>query len=78
MRTRGLRAAEPLVKHYRGDVYYVRCKAEGYGLYRIFYFRNGPSSFFAFHAFKKDTERIPGREKKRIAALYQQFRGKKL
>lgn len=59
--TRGLSALPPLTGHIEGAVWELRSKVEGYGLSRIFYYRDGLQSFHAFYPYQKKDEWLPAR-----------------
>jgi len=61
LETRGLGALPPLTGNIEGPVWELRSKVEGYGLCRIFYYRDGVQSFHAFHAYQKKDKRLPAR-----------------
>jgi len=77
LETRGLGARPPLTGHVEGPVWELRSKVEGYGLYRIFYYRDGIASFHAFYAYQKKTERLPDRVRAEVLKRYEQITGKK-
>lgn len=74
LRTRGVKARAPLVKHLEGDVYYLRSRCNPHGTFRIFYFRDGARSFRAFLAFQKKGRRIPKRIRKRALHRFKQIK----
>ncbi len=75
--TRGLKALPPLTGNIEGPVWELRSKVEGHGLYRIFYYRDGATSFHAFFAYQKKEERLPGRVKDEVLKVYTQLTGGK-
>jgi hypothetical protein len=75
--TRGLSALPPLTGHIEGAVWELRSKVEGYGLYRIFYYRDGLQSFRAFYPYQKKDERLPARIRAEVLKRYEEITGKK-
>jgi phage-related protein len=78
LETRGLDALPPLTGNVEGPVWELRSKVAGYGLYRIFYYRDGPTSFHAFYAYQKKDNKLPNRIREEVLSLYEQFTGRKL
>ena len=77
LETQGEQATCPLVKHFRGDVRYLRSKAKRQW-FRIFYFPDGELTFRAFDALRKRSNRLARKDTKRIYARYKAATGKKL
>jgi phage-related protein len=77
LESRGLGALPPLTGHVEGPIWELRSKVEGHGLYRIFYYRDGTTSFRAFYAYPKKTERRPDRVRAEVLKRYEQITGKK-
>lgn len=77
LETRGVNGArEPLVGHMQDDVYYLRCNVEGYGWFRCFFFRDGPTSFCGFFGLDKKTNRIPRRVAKQIMQKFNELKSR--
>jgi hypothetical protein len=74
---RGLAALPPLTGHVEGPVWELRSKVEGYGLYRIFYYRDGLQSFHAFYPYQKKDERLPARVRAEVLKRFEQITGRK-
>jgi len=70
LEVRGTQAKFPLVRHFEEGVLELRIKRFPHGIYRAFYFQNGPHSFLAFHACRKQGRRLGKRERRRIMCLY--------
>jgi phage-related protein len=75
--TRGLSALPPLTGHIEGPIWELRSKVDGYGLYRIFYYRDGLTSFHAFYPYQKKDERLPARVRAEVLKRYEELTGKK-
>ncbi|MBA4159331.1 MAG: type II toxin-antitoxin system RelE/ParE family toxin [Gemmatimonadetes bacterium] len=74
---RGLKARPPLTGHIEGPIWELRSKVAGYGLYRIFYYRDGAASFHAFYPYHKKDNRLPNRVRVEVLGRYEQLTGKK-
>lgn len=77
LETRGVRALPPLTGNVEGPIWELRSKVEGHGSFRIFYYRDGPRSFRAFHAFQKKEERLPHHVRDEVLKKYEQLTGRK-
>lgn len=77
LRSRGLEARSPLVKHLKGDIYYLRTKCEPHGIFRTFYFRDGKRRFRAFFAYQKKDQKLPDRIRRKVLRRYRRITGKK-
>lgn len=75
LETRGLRALPPLTGHFNGPIWELRSKVEGHGLYRIFYYRDGESSFRAFFPYQKKDEKLPNRVRDEVLKAYKGLTG---
>ncbi|HEX8392021.1 MAG TPA: type II toxin-antitoxin system RelE/ParE family toxin [Longimicrobium sp.] len=75
--SRGIRALPPLTAAVKGPVWELWSKVEGVGLYRLFYYRNGESSFHLFYAYQKKDERLPNHVRDEVLKRYEQFTGRK-
>lgn len=73
----GDQAREPLVRQVEGKVWELRSKVDNHGLYRVFYFRSGASSFCAFDAYKKGGQKLPKRVRERVLRRYTELTGNK-
>lgn len=76
LETRGLAASSPLVGHFEGKIWYLRCKCKNQWV-RIFYYRSDEFVFRAFYAIRKDQNRLPGRHKKAAREGYEALTGEK-
>lgn len=75
--SRGLGATEPLIGHLEGDVRYLRTKCEPHGIFRLFYFRDGPDSVVMFYPYTKKTDKLPGRVRREVMMKYNLLTGRR-
>ena len=74
--SRGLKALPPLTGNLQGAVWELRSKVEGHGLYRLFYYRDGETSFHAFYPCQKKDEKLPNHVRAEVLKRYQGITGK--
>lgn len=75
--SRGTRALPPLTGNLEGPIWELRSKVEGHGLYRLFYYRSGESSFHVFYPYQKKDEKLPGHVRTEVLKRYQELTGRK-
>jgi phage-related protein len=49
---------------------------EGHGLYRLFYYRDGETSFRVFYPYQKKDEKLPGYVRDAVLKRYQEITGR--
>lgn len=69
----GVEAGPPLASRLEGPLWELQSRVEGYGLVRIFYFRDGENGFYVFYAFYSGDEPLPSEVRDKIRRTYQQL-----
>jgi phage-related protein len=75
--SRGINALPPLTGNLEGPVWELRSRVEGHGLYRLFYYRDGETSFHVFFPYQKKDEKLPSHVRAEVLRRYQEITGRK-